>query len=83
MKNPNAIAASVAAALSIGLQWLVQRYGHVALSDYWKTAATSAFTVAVLYVGRNGVKQAVLRLVDGPRKAWSGSDPAQPSSSGK
>jgi len=75
MKNPNAFVAMLVAALVVGVQWLVQRYTHVALNDYWKTAATSAATVSVLYVGRNGVKAALQRLWQGPKTLWAGSAP--------
>lgn len=75
MQHPNTFAALFASAITLGAQWLVQRYAHVALSDYWKAAVTSGVTIAVLYVGKNGVKAALFRLVDGPRKAWAGSTP--------
>jgi hypothetical protein len=72
MNHPNACAAFVASAATIGAQWLVQRYAHMALSDYWKMAITSGATVAVLYVGRAGVKGALGRLWNGPKTIWSG-----------
>ena len=75
MKNPNAFAALLAAAISVGVQWLVQRYAHVALSDYWKNAVTGGTIVAVLYVGSNGLKAAVWRLWHGPKTVWSGTAP--------
>ena len=72
MNHPNAFAAAFAGAVTIGAQWLVQRYAHAALSDYWKTALTSGATVAVLYVGKHGLKAAVGRLLNGPKTVWSG-----------
>jgi hypothetical protein len=72
VKHPNTLAAVIAAAAAIGAQWLVQRYAHVALSDYWKTTVTSGVTVVVLYVGKAGVKAALVRVWDGPKRAWSG-----------
>lgn len=73
MKNPNTAAAVVAYAVSIGVQWLVQRYAHAALSAYWQQTVDAAVTAAVLYVGRNGVKNALTRLWTGPAKMWAGS----------
>jgi precorrin-3B methylase len=75
VKHPNTLAAVIAAAAAIGAQWLVQRYAHVALSDYWKTTVTSGVTVTVLYVGKAGVKAALVRVWNGPRRAWSGAGP--------
>jgi hypothetical protein len=79
MNHPNTFAAIVAGAVTIGVQWLVQRYAHVALSDYWKTAVTASAMAGVLYVGRNGVKAALLRLLSGPKKAWAGVPAPAPS----
>ena len=72
MKHPNTFAALVAGGITIGAQWLVQRYAHVQLTGYWKDAFTVGTTGAVLYVGKNGVKAALQRIWNGPRKAWSG-----------
>ena len=75
MKNPNAFAAGFAGAVTIGVQWLVQRYAHIALSDYWKTVVTAGAMTAVLYVGKNGVKAALARIWNGPKALWSGAAP--------
>jgi len=73
MNNPNAFAAALAGALSIGVQWLVQRYAHVGLAAYWKDTITAAFAAGVLYVGNDGIKAALVRLWNGPKKIWAGS----------
>ena len=80
MQNPNATVAAVSAAITVAAQWLVQKYAHVALTGYWATAVTSGVTVAVLYVGKHGIKAALARLWAGPRKAWAGvsQEPAKP-----
>lgn len=75
MSNPNAFCAAFSSALAIGVQWLVQRYAHVELSDYWKAVVTSGATVVSLYVGKHGVKAALLRIWSGPRKLWVGFQP--------
>lgn len=79
MQHPNTFAALFASAITLGIQWLVQRYAHVALSGYWKAAVTSGVTVSVLYVGKAGMKAALMRVWSGPKKAWSGA--AQPTTS--
>lgn len=78
MNNPNTVAAAVASGAAIGAQWLVQRYAHVQLSDYWKAAVTSGATISVLYVGKHGVKSALARLWNGPKKIWTGTPPSAP-----
>lgn len=78
MTNPNAFAAAASAGAAIGVQWLVQRYAHVALSDYWKAAVSSGATVTVLYVGKHGVKAALARVWSGPRKVWTGAQTPPP-----
>lgn len=73
MSHPNAFAAAAAGGFTIGVQWLVQRYAHAALSDYWKTVVDSGVTVSVLYVGKHGLKSALARLWNGPKAIWQGS----------
>lgn len=77
MNHPNAFAAFAAGAVTIGAQWLVQRYAHAALSDYWKTALTSGVTVSVLYVGKHGLRAAFARILNGPKTVWSGTAAAK------
>jgi len=72
MKNPNAVAAAIGYGVSMGVQWLTQRYAHVGLSDYWKQTIDGGVTVAILYVGSAGLKNALQRLWAGPKKLWSG-----------
>lgn len=78
MNNPNTAAAVVSSGAAIGAQWLVQRYAHVELSDYWKAVTASGATITVLYIGKHGVKQALARLWNGPKKIWAGSTPPVP-----
>lgn len=78
MNNPNTFAAATSAAVALGIQWLVQRYAHLSLSDYWKSVVTSGATIVVLYIGKHGVKTALLRLWSGPKKVWTGQQPEAP-----
>lgn len=72
-QNPNAFAAAFAAGAAIVVQWLVQRYTHAALSDYWKSVVTAVAAAGALYVGKEGLRNALARLFNGPKKVWSGS----------
>jgi len=72
MKHPNTIAACVAYGISMGVQYLVARYAHLQLSDWWKQVVNGAAASAVLYVGKAGVKAALLRIWNGPKKVWTG-----------
>lgn len=75
MKHPNTVAALVALGISAGIQALLQRYGHVALTDYWSKTIDAAVTAVVLYVGKAGVKAALRRVWNGPKAAWTGQTP--------
>lgn len=82
MSNPNATASTLAAGVAVAAQWLVQRYAHVSLDGYWQAVVTAAASTVVLYVGKHGVKTALARVWNGPRKAWTGqqqqlTEPAQ------
>ncbi len=78
MNHPNAFAAAVAGGSTIAAQWLIQRYAHASLSEYWKDAITAGVTVGVLWVGRNGLRAAFGRILNGPKKIWSGSPAPAP-----
>jgi type IV secretory pathway TrbL component len=81
-QNPNAFAAAFAAGAAIVAQWLVQRYAHASLSDYWKAIITAGASTAALYIGREGLRNALARILSGPKTVWSGSTtpPATPGS---
>jgi hypothetical protein len=72
VKHPNTFAAVVAGAFTGGTQWLLQRYGQVGLSPYWQQVLNGVVVAAVLYVGRDGIKAALVRLWNGPKTAWKG-----------
>jgi hypothetical protein len=74
--NPNAVAALFAGAVVTGVQWLVARYAHVAVSKYWSDVLTAGVTTAVLFIGRDGLKGALSRVWGGAKTGWSGSQPA-------
>ena len=74
-QNPNAFAAAFAAGAAIVAQWLLQRYAHIALSSYWKSVVTAGAAAGALYVGKEGLRNALARLFSGPKKVWSGSTP--------
>jgi hypothetical protein len=76
--NPNAIAAFVAGAFVAGVQWLVGRYAHLQVSKYWSDALTVAVTTVVLFVGRDGVKGALVRVWAGAKSSWTGTTPTPP-----
>jgi hypothetical protein len=81
MKNPNAFFAALAAGISIGAQWLLQRYAHVALSDYWKQTLDASAAAGILWIGNDGLKSALQRLWNGPKNLWTGgSGPSTPTS---
>lgn len=79
MNHPNAIAAFVAAQSAVAVQWLLERYAHRSLTDNWKAEVVADVTVAVLYVGRNGLKAALQRSLGAARALWNGpGTPARP-----
>lgn len=78
MQNPNAVASLVAGGVTLAVQWLLQKYAHASLSDYWKGAITVAVTTTTLYVGRDGLVGGLKRAFDtwvtillGPKKPTS------------
>jgi hypothetical protein len=75
VKNPNAWAAGIGYAASLGVQWLVARYAHAQLSDWWKQAVDGGVATAILWVGKQGLKSALQRIWNGPKTLWAGPAP--------
>ena len=72
MSNPNAVAAAISGGVLILVNWILANYTHVHLSETASSAITAAASAMVLYVGRDGIKGAALRVWQGATKAWNG-----------
>lgn len=78
MKNPNAIATLTVGSVILALEQLGQEYVSVHLGLFWGKAVIVAVTTGVVYVGRDGVKGCLQRIVGTLRSVWSGRAPAPP-----
>lgn len=72
MKNPNAMATLTAGSLVLSLEQLGQDYVNVHLGPFWSKAVLVAVSTIVLYVGRDGLKGCLNRVVDVARAVWTG-----------
>lgn len=72
MKNPNANVAGLTFAVSEAVTFIAKHYTHLHLSNYWSQAITGALVYAVLFVGRDGIKGALARVLNGSKVVWSG-----------
>ena len=75
MKNPNAVAALIAGAVSYGIQWLIATYANAKLSAGWQNTLDIAAITVVLWIGRVGISGAAVRLWRGVAVAASGQKP--------
>ena len=64
MKNPNATVAAGGSGLSVLVVWLLG-YLHVALSAEAGAAIAGAVASVALFIGREGIKGAWRRLING------------------
>lgn len=71
MKNRNAIATLIATKLVEAVQAVLTVYFHKSLPAFWQTELTSDAAVGVLYVGKDGIKGALLRVVALAKRVWS------------
>jgi hypothetical protein len=74
--HPNAKASTATTLLAAGALWLAKRYGYT-LSSEWSLIAAGFVISGVLFVGRRGVKGAVLALWNGVGTVWSGKPEAK------
>lgn len=75
-KNPNAIAALASSQIAIAGEQLLSRYLNAKLGAFWEQEIMAGVTIAVLYVGRDGVKGAFLKAVDLVKSMWAPAAPA-------
>lgn len=71
MKNPNAVAAILSSQAALAVEQLVSHYLNADVGPFWSQEIMAAFTGAVLYVGRDGLKAALLKIVDEAKSLWA------------
>lgn len=71
LKNRNAVATLIATKLVEAVQAILTVYFHKTLPAFWQTELTSDFAVAVLYVGKDGIKGALVRVAALAKRVWS------------
>lgn len=75
MKHPNAFAALIAGAATAGIQWALARYLNTELDREWSQTINLGVTAAVLWVGREGIRGAIVRVWRGAKAVWAGTTP--------
>lgn len=71
MQNPNAVAALAASQAAVAVEQLAARYLDASIGAFWEQEIMAAATIAVLYVGRHGVKAALAKVVASARAVWA------------
>ena len=76
MKNPNAVAAVTASQAAIAVEQLLSTYLNASVGPFWSQEIMAAVVVAVLYIGRNGLKAALGKVVSVAKSTWTGPSPS-------
>ena len=76
MQNPNAVAALAASQAAVALEQIASKYLSASVGAFWEQEIMAAVTVAVLYIGRNGLKTALGKLVGSAKAVWAPAKPA-------
>lgn len=71
MKNPNAVAALSSSQAVIAIEQLVSRYLNASVGAFWEQEIMAAATIIVLYIGRHGIRAAVLKVVSTVKSVWA------------
>lgn len=71
-KNPNAVAALASSQAALAIEALVAKYLGAHLGTFWSQEVIAASTVAVLYIGRNGLKRALGKIGATLKSVWTG-----------
>lgn len=70
-KNPNAVAALASSQAALALEQLAGRYLDASVGSFWEQELMAGFTIAVLYIGRHGLKAALGKVAASLRAVWS------------
>jgi steroid 5-alpha reductase family enzyme len=70
MNNPNALAALVSSQAALAVEQLVGHYLNASVGSFWSQEIMAAAIAAVLYVGRNGLRAALLKVLTTARSLW-------------
>lgn len=71
MKNPNAVAALASSQIALAGEQLLARYLNAKIGAFWEQEIMAAVTIGVLYVGRDGIKGALLKAVAVVKNIWA------------
>lgn len=72
MQNPNAVAAVTASQAAIAVEQLLSQYLNASVGPFWAQEIMAAVVVAVLYIGRNGLKSALGKVAGAGKSVWVG-----------
>lgn len=71
MKNPNAVAAVVSSQAALAVEQLAATYLNSSVGPFWSQEIMAAAVAVVLYIGRDGIKGALLKVKATARSLWS------------
>lgn len=71
-KNPNALAALASSQAALAVEQLLAKYLDAHVGALWEQEIMAGLTVAVLYVGRHGLKAAFGKVASTLKRVWAG-----------
>lgn len=71
MENPNAVAALVSSQAAVAVEQLGETYLNAHIGPFWSKEIIAAVTITVLYVGRHGIKAALVKVWATAKNLWS------------
>jgi hypothetical protein len=72
MNNPNALAALMVSQAAVAAESFSSNYLNASVGPVWSREIVSAGVVAVLYVGREGLRKALVQVGGTVKRVWSG-----------
>jgi hypothetical protein len=71
MQNPNAVTALVSSQAAVALEQLGEKYLDVRVGTFWSKEIMAVLIVCVLYIGRDGLKAALGKVVSTAKSIWA------------
>lgn len=71
MQNPNAVAVLASTQAAVAGEALLSRYLDANIGSFWSKEVMAGIAISVLYIGRDGLKAALGKLVSTVKAVWA------------
>jgi hypothetical protein len=72
MQNPNAVAVLASTQAAVAGEEILSKYLDANVGSFWSKEIMAGAAIAVLYIGRHGIKAALGKVASTGKAVWTG-----------